>query len=231
MFIGALQKLTLTDFPGKVACIVFLVNCNFRCVYCYNKELLSYKNFKKNKRALFEEKDFFVFLEKNKKMLDGVVITGGEPTMSPGIIPFMEKIKARGYKIKLDSNGTKPEVLEKAFSKNLVDYVAMDVKAPLEKYPQITASKISSQKIVESINLIKKSKIPHEFRTTLYPKLSVEDIVQVAELVHGEKLFLQNFQPKKALNVSSRRLKPMRSKEIKEILSKTKGIADVELRE
>lgn len=117
VFIGGLQELTLTDFPDKVACIVFLVNCNFKCKFCYNKELTSTSFFKKSKRKLIPDNDFFLFLDSKKKMLDGVVITGGEPTLSPGLVEFVKKIKQKGFLVKLDTNGSNPVVLEKLLKK------------------------------------------------------------------------------------------------------------------
>ncbi len=230
MFIGALQKNTLQDFPGKIACIVFLVNCNYKCKFCYNKELTSHKFFKKSKRELIDEKDFFAFLEKHKKMLDGVVITGGEPTMSPGLINFMKKIKTMGFAIKLDTNGTNPHILKKIFAENLVDYVAMDFKASKEKYHEITQSKLPFERILESADLIKASGVPHEFRTTLYPRLEKSDLHEISHFLKGEKWFLQQFQPRSALDTKSRKLKPMKINEIKEIMADVKERVDVKLR-
>jgi pyruvate formate lyase activating enzyme len=230
MFIGALQKTTLTDFPSKVACIVFLVNCNFKCKFCYNKELTAYKYFKKSKRELIEEKDFFHFLESKKKMLDGVVITGGEPTVSPGLHNFIKKIKSMGLSVKLDTNGTNPSVLRKLFAENLLDYVAMDLKAPPEKYHEITQSKVPFEKILESVDLLKASEVPHEFRTTLYPQLTKHDLIEMSHFLKGEKWFWQHFQPKQALDVKSRRLKPMKLDEVKEIAAEIRENVNVIVR-
>ena len=230
MFIGALQKTTLTDFPSKVACIVFLVNCNFKCKFCYNKELTAYKYFKKSKRELIEEKDFFIFLESKKKMLDGVVITGGEPTVSPGLHNFIKKIKQMGLAVKLDTNGTNPQVLRKLFSENLLDYVAMDLKAPPEKYPVITQSRVPFERILESIDLLKVSGVEHEFRTTLYPELNRSDLIEMSHFLKGEKWFWQHFQPKQALDVKSRKLKPMKLSEVKEIAGEIKQTVSVVIR-
>lgn len=230
LFIGGLQKTTLTDFPGKVACIVFLVNCNFKCKFCYNKELTSHKFFKKSKRVLIEDKAFFAFLDSKKKMLDGVVITGGEPTVSPGLINFIKKIKEKGFKVKLDTNGTNPLILKKIFSENLVDYVAMDFKAPVGKFHEITQSKIPFETIIESVSLIKASGVPHEFRTTLYPKLDKKDLVEMAAFLKGSKWFWQLFEGKNALDPKSRKLKSMKRSEIREIIKELKPIVDVSLR-
>jgi pyruvate formate lyase activating enzyme len=231
MFIGGLEKLTLTDFPNKMACIVFLVNCNFKCPYCYNKELTAYKFFKKSKRQLIPDKEFFQFLEKNKKMLDGVVITGGEPTISPGLIEFMKKIKKMGFAIKLDSNGTNPQILEEALNKKLINYIAMDIKAPLKKYKDLTRTKISPKKIAESIEIIKNSNIPHEFRTTLYPKLKIEDFIEMAKLIQNETWYLQEFQGKNAYEPRVRKYKPMKKTKINKIIEKINKITPVQLRE
>ncbi len=231
MFIGGLEKTTLIDFPGKVACIVFLVNCNFKCPYCYNKELTSHKFFKKSKRKLIPEEEFFSFLKNKKKMLDGVVITGGEPTCSPGIIDFTKKIKDMGFAVKFDSNGSNPNLLKKLIDDKLVDYIAMDLKAPLKKYKEVTRSKISSKRIAESINIIVSSLVEHEFRTTLYPKLTVGDFKEMVSLIPNQKWFLQEMKPEHAYDARVRKIKPMKANKVKEILSVTKEYAKVELRE
>jgi pyruvate formate lyase activating enzyme len=230
MFIGALQKTTLTDFPGYVACIVFLVNCNFKCKFCYNKELTSHKYFKKSKRELIEVKDFFAFLDSKKKMLDGVVITGGEPTVSPGLYDFIKKIKELGFKVKLDTNGTNPNILKKLFSENLIDYVAMDFKAPVGKFHEITQSSIPFETILDSVSLLKASGVPHEFRTTLYPKLTREDLIEISHFILKEKWFWQLFQSKTALDPKSRKLKSMKLSELKKIAEEIKPNVDITIR-
>ncbi len=230
MFIGGLEKTTLTDFPGKVACIVFLVNCNFKCPYCYNKELTSYPLFKKSKRKLIPEEEFFSFLEKNKKMLDGVVITGGEPTCTLGIIDFVKKIKKLGFAVKFDSNGSEPEILRYLINHKMVDYIAMDIKAPLSKYKLIARTKVPQRNIKKSIELISSSNIPHEFRTTLYPKLEISDFVEMASYIPNEKWFLQEMDPKNAYEGNVKRMKPMKTEKTKQILDATKSITNVILR-
>ncbi|NMA44702.1 MAG: anaerobic ribonucleoside-triphosphate reductase activating protein [Candidatus Diapherotrites archaeon] len=230
MFIGGLQELTLTDFPDKVACIVFLVNCNFKCKFCYNKELTSTSFFKKSKRKLIPDNDFFLFLDSKKKMLDGVVITGGEPTLSPGLVEFVKKIKQKGFLVKLDTNGSNPVVLEKLLKKNLVDYVAMDLKSPEKKHKFITQSSVPFSKIKESIFILKNSGVLHEFRTTLYPRLSIEDLKEMSELIVGERWFLQQFVGKNVLDKNSRHLRAFNNKKLEKILKELNKITKVSVR-
>lgn len=230
MFIGGLEKTTLVDFPNKVACIVFLVGCNFKCPYCYNKELTSNILFKKSSRTLIPEEDFFSFLEKSKMLLEGVVITGGEPTCSPGIIDFVKKIKLKGFQVKFDTNGSNPQILKKLIDNNLLDYIAMDIKAPLKKYKLVTNSQISKKNILESISLIINSNIPHEFRTTLFPKLSFDDFKEMALLIPNQKWFLQEMDSKNTFNKKVSKLKPMKKTKIDKILNHCKNFSKIELR-
>ncbi|MBS3056559.1 MAG: anaerobic ribonucleoside-triphosphate reductase activating protein [Candidatus Aenigmarchaeota archaeon] len=185
--IGGLIKTSLTDYPDKISCIIFTNACNFSCPYCYNPSLVrgSVKNIK--------EHEIFDFLEERKNLLDGVVITGGEPTIQIGIIEFTKKIKALGYSVKLDTNGSRPEILKELIEKNLIDYVAMDVKAPAEKYSLVSGESLKT--INESISLIINSKVEHEFRSTVLPALhNGSDILAMAEMIKGGKiLFLQQF--------------------------------------
>ncbi len=192
MKINGLQKLTLLDFPGKTACIVFTPGCNFRCPFCHNASLVTHID----TSSQIEENEFFSFLEKRRRMLDGVCITGGEPLMQNGIKEFIIKIKDMGYAVKLDTNGTYPDKLEDLIKDDLLDYVAMDIKNCKEKY-EITSgiSDVPYKDIVKSINIISNSNIDHEFRTTVTDELHTpEDIGKIAEMIKGEKkYFLQNF--------------------------------------
>jgi pyruvate formate lyase activating enzyme len=230
LFIGGLQELTLTDFPKKVACIVFLVNCNFKCKFCYNKELTSFKLFKKSERHLIPAEEFFSFLESKKDILDGVVVTGGEPTVCVGIEEFLRKIKSMGFLVKLDTNGSNPHIIKKLFSEKLVDYVAMDVKTTPKKYKSLTHSTISPTKILESIELVKSSNIPFEFRTTLQPKIKVSDFKEMAQLIEHSPWFLQHFQASQAMDASYRKLKPLTKEQTNALLDSVKGIASPKLR-
>jgi len=197
MIIGGFQKFSLIDYPGKISCIVFTQGCNFRCPYCHNPELIPFTSLVKIK-----EETILSFLEKRKGKIDAVVITGGEPTMQQDLLKFIQKIKERGYLIKLDTNGSNPEMLEIIINHSLVDYIAMDIKAPLEKYKEVIHSVISPEKIKRSIRMIMNSEIRYEFRTTVVKsQLSKEDIINIGKLVEGAELYiLQKFIPSKTLD-------------------------------
>ncbi len=192
MKIGGLIKFTLIDYPGHVAAVVFTQGCNFRCRYCHNPELV----YPHLLQESMPKEDVLSFLRKRKGSLEGVVITGGEPTLHLGLIDFMAEIKALGYKIKLDTNGTKPEVLQEAIERQLVDFVAMDLKAPLEKYSLITGVEFDPKIIQKSMDMIVASGLPYEFRTT-YDKevLTDEDIQSISASVQGKNYRVQECLP------------------------------------
>lgn len=192
--IHALQKTTLQDFPGSVACIAFLAGCNFRCVYCHNPAAVKGK-------SNVSEKEFFDFLESRKKKLQGVVVSGGEPTVHPDLVEFISKIKEMGFLVKLDTNGANPKMLGELYEKKLLDYVAMDVKAPFSKYEAIAAAKGYTSKLKKSIQLIEKSGVDYEFRTTCHPSLSHADFLELASYIKGAKrYFLQAYVDDTTLN-------------------------------
>ena len=193
MKIAGLQHVTLIDFPGYIACTIFTQGCNFRCPYCHNPELLS----NESTSEYIDEDYFWNFLENRKGKLDGVCITGGEPTLQNDLVEFINNIVKLGFKVKLDSNGTNPTMLKQLLNRNLLSYIAMDIKAPASKYDEVSQSKGLYEKIKESIELISNSSITYEFRTTI-PKelLSIEDLKQIAvELKGSKKWVLQNYQP------------------------------------
>ena len=161
MKIGGFQPFTLSDYPGKVAAIVFTQGCNFKCPFCHNHALIS-----SNESDTFEETTILEFLEKRKNQLDGVVITGGEPTLQADLIRFCQNIHEMGLSVKLDTNGSKPSVLEELIRNKYIDYIAMDVKAPPNKYPLLTGCPFPPNIIEKSIDIIAQSHLPHEFRTT-----------------------------------------------------------------
>lgn len=193
MRIGGIQKLTLIDFPGTIATTVFTVGCSFRCPFCHNPELVLPEKFPPLNEM---EKEFFQHLEKRKGKLEGVCITGGEPTIQPDIIQFIEKIKAMGFKIKLDSNGTQPEVLEKIIKKNLVDYIAMDIKSSPENYSLAVGLTADIAAIKKSVKLIMESGVAYEFRTTVVPGIHAEDdFLKIAKWISGANAYyLQEYR-------------------------------------
>ena len=190
MKIGGLQKTSLLDYPDYISAIVWTIGCNFRCPFCYNKSLVS------GNAELYPEEEIFSFLNKRKGMLDGVVITGGEPLLQEDVVDFVSKIKKLSYLIKVDTNGCYPEKLKELLDKKLVDYVAMDVKAPKKKYDQLSGVKTDLSKIENSVEIIKKDAPDYEFRTTFVPQiLKKEDIVEIAKWLDGAKNFyLQQFK-------------------------------------
>ena len=194
MRIVGLQKTTVIDYPGKVACVVFLWGCNFRCGFCHNPELVV-----EEPREIYSEREILEFLAKRKKYLDGVCITGGEPLLTLDK-EFLRKIKTLGYEIKLDTNGSFPEKLEELIKDGLVDFVAMDIKASKEKYEQVAGARVSLDKIEESIKLIGLME-NYEFRTTVLEEIhDVEEMRKIANWLNevvGEipkKFCIQGFK-------------------------------------
>jgi len=195
MLLKGLQKLTLLDFPGKMACTVFSGGCNFRCPFCHNASLVLGERVKES--PTLPEEEFFTFLEKRKNILEGVCVSGGEPTLSPDLLPFLYKIKEMGFSVKLDSNGYRPDVLRAAIDGGLVDYVAMDIKNSKENYGKtVGLSDFDVSPILESCELLMSGKVDFEFRTTLVRELhTAEDIRAIGEWLRGEeKYFLQTFK-------------------------------------
>lgn len=192
MLIAGLQKLTLLDYPGKTACTLFAPGCNFRCPFCHNALLVTHKV-----EELISEEEFFSFLSKRQGILDGVCITGGEPTLQKELIPFMEKIKKMGFLLKLDTNGARPDVLNDILRKDLADYVAMDIKASPDRYAgAVGIADFDTDKIKESISLLEKSGVAHEFRTTVTDELhSEEDFRKILSLFsESTPYYLQQFK-------------------------------------
>ena len=198
MIIGGFQRFSLIDYPGKICAIVFTQGCNFRCPYCHNPELIN----PQASQGSISEEEILSFLKKRKGKLDAVEITGGEPTLQSDITEFLEKVKEMNFLIKLDSNGSHPEVIEKIVELKLVDYLAMDIKAPLRRYQEITGSNINPHTIRQSIDLIMNSGLDYELRTTVVKsQISERDLLEIGRLIKGAKLYiLQRFVPSKALD-------------------------------
>lgn len=197
MLILGLNKTTLLDYPGYVAATVFTGGCNFRCPFCHNKALV----LEPFKGGIISEKDFFAFLKKRKNILKGVCITGGEPTLQADLPDFLARIQEIGYRIKLDTNGYKPEIIRGLIEKGLLDYVAMDIKNSPEKYAISSGMgnmghDLDLGKIKESVDLLMEGRVEYEFRTTVVRELHMlEDMVKIGEWIRGcRAYFLQKFQ-------------------------------------
>ena len=188
MRIAGLQKLTLLDYTDHLACIIFTQGCNFNCGFCQNSSLINTDG-----SDYISEEEIFDFLKKRQGVLNGVVISGGEPTIQRDLISFIKKIKKLGYDVKLDTNGANPQVLKELIDQSLVNYIAMDIKHTIDKYETVTCSQVNKKSIESSIKEVKR--IPHEFRTTLIKGIHNEiDIEHICEyLGANETIYLQNF--------------------------------------
>jgi len=193
MQIKGLIKTSVIDYPGKVAAVVFVGGCNFRCPYCYNVDLV----LRPESLPDIEIGEVLRFLAERHGFVDGVVITGGEPTLQPDLADLIRELKALGLAVKLDTNGYRPQALRRLLQERLLDYVAMDVKSSLEKYPMVTGRKVDAKRIEESVQLLLSSGIEYEFRTTVVPGIvAVDDVDAIAQLIAGaRRYFLQQFQP------------------------------------
>ena len=191
---AGLQKLTLLDFPGYVACTLFTRGCNMRCPFCHNASLVT----RADEQKMYTNEEILAFLKKRQGILDGVAITGGEPTLMSGLADFMVEVRKLGYKIKLDTNGTRPEVIKDVVSSGLVDYVAMDIKNSREKYGFTVGfdERYDLSPIEQSIAFLMEGHVDFEFRTTVSQTFHTpEDIVNIAKWISGnEKFFLQQFK-------------------------------------
>ncbi len=225
------QKTSLNEWPGKVCSIVFIQGCNFRCPFCYNYDLV----LNPEKLPLIKEKEILDYCKKNKDLLDGVMITGGEPLINKkkDLIKFIKKVKKLGLKVGIETNGTNPKMIKYLIVNNLVDYLAMDIKAPLtqRKYAQLTGVKVDLKKIKKSIKIIIDSNIDSEFRTTVVPGLLNEDDILkiVQEIKGGKKYYLQQFQKGETLGHLPK-IDVYSQKWFKEVKEKVKDLIDIELR-
>jgi len=217
MKIKGFIKTTFIEYPGKIASMIFLPGCNFRCSFCFNPELI----LESDKIEDVNEKEIFDFLEKQKKWIDAVVISGGEPTLHKDLINFIGKIKKLGFLVRIYTNGSNPDILKKLINEKLIDSIAMDIKAPLteEKYESVTNTKEFLESVKESITLIMNSGLDYEFRTTIVPSLhSDEDVEEIAKYIKGAKLFiLQKFLPENALDDKLKKLKTQSDEEMQRL--------------
>ena len=193
MTISGMQKLTLLDYPGNTACLIFTQGCNFRCPFCHNKDLVG----DEIEHEIIEEKEVFKYLEKRKGILDGICITGGEPLLQKDIEDFITKVKEMGFKVKLDTNGSSPSKLKRLLDKGLLDYVAMDIKNDFLNYDKTSGiERINIENIKRSIDIIENSNVEYEFRTTVVKEL--HNILQLEEICKylgpNAKYYIQNYK-------------------------------------
>ena len=195
MYIGGFQKFSLNEYPGKTAAIIFTAGCNFRCPYCFNPDLVIPKKY----GPPIDEAEIFDFLKRRQGLLEGVVVSGGEPTIHEDLPRLLMKLKFLRYDIKLNTNGTNPKMLRELIYMNMVDYITMDVKAPFCKYAMLAGREVNIDDIKQSIRLIMDSGIKYEFRTTLVKKLLHErDVIRIQEQLQGaQKIIFQPFIPNK----------------------------------
>ena len=190
MLIGGFQKMTMLDYPGKIAATIFTYGCNFRCPFCHNATLVI------DEANLFSEDEILSYLNKRKGILDGVCISGGEPLLQNDIFDFIKKVKELGLLVKLDTNGSYPEKLKEAIDRNLVDYVAMDIKSSKENYSKVADVNVNIENIEKSVSILLENKVDYEFRTTVVKEMHTkEDFEKISEWIKGAKrYFLQCFK-------------------------------------
>jgi pyruvate formate lyase activating enzyme len=226
MIIAGLEKLSLIDYPDHLSAIVFTQGCNFRCHYCYNPMLVWPQRADKGKyrqkdSSYISEESLFSFLKKRQGKLNGVVITGGEPTLHQDLPTFIKKIRELDYDIKLDTNGTNPKLLKVLIADKLLDYIAMDFKAPINSYQEVVNVEFDFLNIEKSAKIIRESGLDYEFRTTVVPQLiTKEKIEEMGKFLRGsKKWFLQKFKSETDLvNEKYRNIKAYNDKEMAELV-------------
>jgi len=214
MNIGGLTKVSLSDYSGNVVAVVFTQGCNLRCPYCHNPEFIKKVN------GNIEEEELFGFLEKNKKMLDGVCVSGGEPTLQRDLSRFLLRIKSLGLKVKLDTNGTNPGILKQIIKEGRVDYIAMDIKAGRESYKRMGVKDGMFENILKSVRVVMESGIPYEFRTTAVRGIvEKKDVEEITSIIEGAELYcIQQFViGEKIADDRMRAIKPYSVEELEEL--------------
>jgi pyruvate formate lyase activating enzyme len=221
MQISGLQKLTLIDYPGKIACTVFLYGCNFKCGFCHNPELV----LSNGEKEAYHEKNILNFLDKRKKYLDGVCVTGGEPLINPELKDFLNKIKEKNFLVKVDTNGSYPDHLKELIQNNVVDYISMDIKSDKDSYDILAGVDVDIGKIEESIKKIVNSGKDYELRTTVirgyHDPDKIKKIGEWIKILDGKpkKYFLQSFVPREGnlVDENFEKIKPFENEELEEM--------------
>lgn len=227
MKLSAIQRFTILDYPGKVACIAFTPGCNMRCGFCHNPEFVLPEKIDELKDTFIAEESFFNFLDKRRGLLEGVVVSGGEPTIWQDLPDFFRRIKEKGFLTKLDTNGNNPAMLKRLLDEELLDYVAMDVKTSLSGYSTLVGVGAKPQHIAESIALLKASGIPYEFRTTLMKEVHSDEVLHdMEELIKGaERYYLQIFRPGHTLHPLFATYHPFSRDEMEGLAERFRSIA------
>ncbi len=213
--IKGVQKLSAIDYPGKTCAIVFLADCNFRCPYCHNPDLIK----KPGSLPDISEEEVLDFLKTRKKWLDGLCITGGEPSLHKDLPDFIGRVKKEGFLVKLDTNGSNPGMIEQLVKDGLVDYISMDIKAPLDRYEEVTRAKVRKEDIQRSVDIIMNSGVEYEFRTTVLPRLFGRgDMEKIGQWLKGaEGFFIQGFRPGVTLDRAFRKESTFSPEELDEM--------------
>jgi pyruvate formate lyase activating enzyme len=234
MILSGIQKFTLIDFPGKIACVLFTGGCNYRCGFCHNPEFVLPEELAKLSKSFIPEEVALNFLEKRKGMLEGVVISGGEPTIMPDLENFIARVRDLGFAVKLDSNGNRPEVFRSLIEKKLVDYIAMDFKTSLPRYQALVGKWADEKKLQESIDLLKKGDVDYEFRSTLIREIHTPEILgeMAKTMVGAKRLYLQAFRNGTTLDPTFKNFHSFTPDEMREIAKLFSGsVEEVAIRE
>ena len=222
MKIAGLMKNSFVDYPGKVACVVFTNLCNYNCFYCHNRALIP------DAPPAYSQEEVFAFLQKRVGMLDGVVVTGGEPTLQKDLLAFLTAIKALGYAVKLDTNGSRPDVVEQVLKTGLCDYFAVDYKAPFRRYPEFCGAGADAGKVLDTIGMLLEASADFEVRTTVAPQLTLDDLLLMAkELPPVPRYVLNRYRkPESWLPQDEERVnaKPYSQREIEEMAKAVREI-------
>jgi len=210
--IKGIQKLSLIDYPGKLCATIFLGGCNFRCPFCYNSMLV----LEPEALPTIPEREVLKLLMERRGFLDGICVGGGEPTIHRELPQFLYKVKSLGLLVKLDTNGSRPWMLEDLLKRSLVDYVAMDIKVPLRRYKEVVGREIPLSAIYQSIRLLRRGRVDYEFRTTVVPGIvSESDLIEIADFLKGSKRYvIQQFRPVNTINPSLMEVKPYSKEEL-----------------
>ncbi|HML36516.1 MAG TPA: anaerobic ribonucleoside-triphosphate reductase activating protein [Bacillota bacterium] len=220
MNISGIVKSSLIDFPGLISCVLFVPGCNFDCFYCHNRSLIDGSHIILTPHCVMD------FLQRRAGLLDGVVISGGEPTLQSDLIPFIEALKGLGYRIKLDTNGSRPKIVGKLLERKLCDYFAVDYKAPSARYSEFCGEGSDPGRVIETIRLLSENDVPFEVRTTVIPQLGHEELVMMArEIPKVPRYVLNRYKmPERYLPKDAERIRE-RPYSQEEIQSLAAGIA------